>query len=121
MPGFLLSDDIDDRLATAYLEDDFNNTWHGSWEALIEYYYSIMDNKGFRKQLFEDFKDWYISFRRTGHFKKLMENENVRATIIDMADYEDPRKAAYNVAYYPRTAYNGITAFERLIRDMYNR
>jgi hypothetical protein len=121
MAGILFSDDIDDRLMIAYLEDDFNNVWHGSWESLIESYYSMMKTDGFRKQLFEDFKDWYTSFRRTPHFKKLLENEKVRATIKDIADYEDPRKAAYNAAYYPRIAYNGATAFERLIANLYNK
>jgi hypothetical protein len=35
MSSLFFSDDIDDRLVSAYLDDDFNNTRHGNWESLI--------------------------------------------------------------------------------------
>jgi hypothetical protein len=120
MESLLSSDNIDDRLIIAYLEEEFNNVWHGSWEEMIAYYHSIKDGKGFRKIIFDDFKDWYNTFSRTARFRELLANESVRAAIIDMADYEDSRKAAYNAVYYPRIAYNNVTAFERLITSLYN-
>jgi hypothetical protein len=114
----LFTPDIDDRLALEYLYDDFNNTWHGSWEELIESYYThLKGHKSFRKVEFESIERWYSNFMRHDDFKKLMEDEEIIATIKDMEDYKDARKAAYNIAYYPR--YKGNTAFERLIKGLY--
>jgi hypothetical protein len=118
MPSSLLSKDIDDKLAIAYLESENKN--NDSLESMIEAYYTMFKEfEGFRELIFELITEWYTSFRKTFRFKKLLEDESVWATIIDMADYEDPRKVAYNIAFYPRIAYNGDTAFERLIKNLY--
>jgi hypothetical protein len=122
---FKFSKDFDNVLVFFYLKDDFIDTWHSSWEELIEsYYLQLNEYDSFRDVEYESFCSWFSYFMKEEDFEILLESHREGAAeggckAIDEVNYKNAADVAFSIVRYPRKDYNGDTVFEHLISSLY--